>query len=151
MIPPSISAGNAVTSIAADITKVTPIFQIATGSGVVEVAAKPITIVTKQTAVKFASAPVLEVKLSKPDVPGTANMALSSPTNLVLDEMEQLTMKDNFEVDYDPNIGDIRVSIVNCAGLKANKVYNIVLGVNPAGAGSGAKQQTVTVKVIVIN
>ena len=116
-----------------------------------EVAAKPITIVTKQTAVKFASTPVLEAKLSKPDVPGTANMAISSPANLELNDMEQLTMKNNFEVDYDPNSGDIRVSIVNCAGLKANKVYNIVLGVNPAGAGSGTKRQTVTVKVRVIN
>ncbi|MDE7269711.1 MAG: hypothetical protein K2N81_04480, partial [Acetatifactor sp.] len=131
--------------------KVTPIFQIATGNGVVEVAAKPITIVTKQTAVKFASAPVLEVKLSKPDVPGTTNMAISSPKNLELNEMEQLTMKDNFEVDYDPNSGDVSVSIVNCAGLKANKVYNVVLGVNPVGAGTGTKQQTVTVKVRVIN
>ena len=131
--------------------KVTPVFQIATGSGVVEVAAKPITIVTKQSAVKFASAPVLEVKLSKPDVPGTANMAISSPQNLELNEMEQLTMKDNFEVDYDPNSGDIHVSIVDCTGLKANKVYNVVLGVSPVGAGIGTKQQTVTVKVRVIN
>ena len=131
--------------------KVTPIFQIATGSGVVEVAAKPITIVTKQTAVKFKSVPVLEAKLSKPDVPGTANMTLGSPANLVLNEMEQLTMKDNFELDYDPNSGDISVSIINCAGLKANKIYTVKLGVNPEGAGSGTKQQTITVKVRVIN
>ena len=78
-------------------------------------------------------------------------MAISSPKNLELNEMEQLTMKDNFEVDYDPNSGDVSVSIVNCAGLKANKVYNVVLGVNPVGAGTGTKQQTVTVKVRVIN
>lgn len=43
-----------------------------------------------------------------------------------------------------PDGSDVRL-------VKNGNGYNIVLGVNPAGAGAGTKQQTVTVKVIVIN
>lgn len=133
--------------------KVTPIYTVATPYGEVEVTAKPITITTKQAAVKFTAVPVIEAKLSVAElgVPATANMAVKS-ANVEIESLQQLDNLKNFEVEYDVESGNLDVYVINNAGLKAGKTYTIKLGVNAVGAGSGLKkQQVVTVKVKVLN
>lgn len=131
--------------------KVTPIFTVATPNGEVEITANPITIVTKQSTVKFAAIPVMEARLSNTETPASTVLTPKAPSAVEMDNMKQLSGTENFDVEYDPQSGNLDVYIVNRNGLKAGKTYTIKLAVTPVGASAGAKQQIISVKVKVLH
>ena len=131
--------------------KVVPVFVVETAYDVVEVPAKAITIVTKQSNVKFSKLPALEARLSaltdgNTDAAVSEVMTVTAPANAEIESLVQTTGLKNFKVDYSDKL-NLKVYITNTAGLKANKTYSIKLNVNPVGRGAGARQQVLVLKV----
>ena len=132
--------------------KVTPIFQVETEGGIVEVTAtRPINIVPKQSNLRFTRLDVMEARLSNTDIPARAVMKATSPANAEILEMVQTTNLDNFDVNYDFRSGALTVRIIDAAGLKAGSTYRITLEVNVKDSGVNVKPQRITVPVKVLN
>lgn len=130
--------------------KVTPTFIIETNGGDVEVTAKTITIVPKQSTVKTTKLDTLEVRLSAPRTAATATFAATSPAKAEILALTQLNETKNFKVTYDELSNTVSVSIANRAGLKVGKTYKIKVAMEIEGAGVNTKQQTVVIPVKVL-
>lgn len=131
--------------------KLTPVFVVATAGGEIEITSeKQVNINVKQSSLKLDRIPVVEVSLSDLSQEGIAVINASSPKGAVVAGAVQLSMAENFDTRFDANSGNLYIGINNASSLKANKVYTIKMGITPEGSGSGARQQTVNIKVRVI-
>ena len=130
--------------------KVTPVFQVETEGGIVEVAAKAVTISPKQSKVKTNKLAVQELRLSSYGTPAKATLKATSPAKADILGITQKTLNDKFVVTYDEQSDTISVRLVNTRGLKANSTYKITVELDIKDYSVNTKKQTVTIPVKVV-
>lgn len=130
--------------------KVTPVFQVETEGGIVEVAAKTVTISPKQSKVKTNAVAVQELRLSSYGTPAKATLKATSPAKADILGMTQMTLNDKFKVTYDAQSDTISVRLVDTRGLKANSTYKITMELDIKDYSVNTKKQTITIPVKVV-
>ncbi|MCM1090925.1 MAG: hypothetical protein NC092_05235 [Butyrivibrio sp.] len=130
--------------------KVTPVFQVETKGGIVNIAAKTITISPKQSSVKTTKLAVQELRLSSYSTSTKTAFKATSPAKAEILGMTQKTLVDKFAVTYDASSDTVSVRIVDTRGLKANSTYRITVELDIKDYSVNTKKQTVTIPVKVV-
>ena len=131
--------------------KVTPVFQVETAGGIVEVAtAKPVVISPKQSKIKTSKLAVQELRLSSYRTSAKATLKAISPAKAEILDMTQKTLNDKFVVTYDAQSDTISVRLADTRGLKANSTYKITMELEVKDYSVNTKKQTIVIPVKVV-
>lgn len=130
--------------------KVTPVFQVETAGGIVDVAAKTVTISPKQSKIKTSKLAVQELRLSSYGTSAKATLKATSPAKAEILDMTQKTLNDKFVVTYDAQSDTVTVRLVDTRGLKANSTYKITMELEVKDYSVNTKKQTITIPVKVV-